>query len=149
MNLAIQIQEHEAIVKVAELPEVSGYEAELHLLFQNLINNAIKFRKSDEVPHIEISSVKTRKFWKISVKDNGIGMNPGYHDKVFTIFQRLHTREQYEGTGIGLAICKKIVENHGGSIWFDSVEGRGTTFHIKLPQTRKSILKQSTNQDVQ
>ena len=136
-DLAMQIQEHDAKLEIDDLPTIPGFEAELQLLFQNLINNAIKFRKEGEIPLIQIYATQTKKFWKISIKDNGIGMNPKYHDKVFTIFQRLHSRELYDGTGIGLAICKKIVESHQGSIWFESAEGRGTTFHIKLPQSLK------------
>jgi light-regulated signal transduction histidine kinase (bacteriophytochrome) len=106
---------------------------QLSQLFQNLIGNAIKFRGA-EWPHIRVSACDLGREWRFSVKDNGIGIDAQYADKVFVIFQRLHTRREYTGTGIGLAICKRIVERHGGRIWFDSEPGKGSTFYFTLPK---------------
>lgn len=101
-------------------------------LFQNLIDNAIKYR-SDKTPEIKITSKKTNNAWSFSVEDNGIGIPREYLERVFVIFQRLHTRDKYEGTGVGLAICKKIVERYGGKIWAESTGASGTAFHFTLP----------------
>jgi light-regulated signal transduction histidine kinase (bacteriophytochrome) len=103
-------------------------------LFQNLISNAIKFRKTEEPSVIRIIAKGKGKTCKISIQDNGIGFNMEYKDRIFQIFQRLHTRDKYPGTGIGLAICKKIVERHSGEIWVESSLGMGTTFNIMLPK---------------
>jgi light-regulated signal transduction histidine kinase (bacteriophytochrome) len=102
-------------------------------LFQNLIGNALKFRKPDVPPRVDVWAEREGDFWRISVRDNGIGLDPRFYERVFIIFQRLHTRDEYEGTGLGLAICKKIVERHGGRIWVDSREGEGATFSFTLP----------------
>ena len=125
------------------LPTIKGNEVELRLLFQNLISNGIKFRNPDTIPEIEIQCKevcdtddaikKEQKFWVFSVTDNGIGIAKEYQDRVFAIFQRLHSRLEYEGSGIGLAHCKKIVEAHSGKIWFTSEQGVGTTFCFSIP----------------
>ena len=134
-NLRFAIGESGAKVDVRTLPEVRGDPRQLTQLFQNLIGNALKFRKPGQAPHIEVWAGRAGNFWQVSVRDDGIGLDPRFYERVFIIFQRLHTREQYEGTGIGLAICKKIVERHGGRIWVQSQEGEGATFSFTLPAT--------------
>jgi PAS domain S-box-containing protein len=130
-NLKINIDEAKAIITNEELPEVRADASQLVQLFQNLIGNAVKFRGTG-LPHIHLSARDEGREWRFSVRDSGIGIDPQYADKVFTIFQRLHTREEYPGSGIGLAICKKIVERHGGRIWFESELGKGTTFFFTI-----------------
>ena len=106
---------------------------QLSQLFQNLIGNAIKYRGAD-IPRILISACEAGPEWRFSVKDNGIGIDAQYAEKVFVIFQRLHTMREYPGTGIGLSMCKRIVERHGGRIWFESELGKGSTFYFTLPK---------------
>ena len=106
---------------------------QLAQLFQNLIGNALKFRRDGVPPEIHVGARRDGSRWLFSVKDNGIGIAPEFHEKVFVIFQRLHGREKYAGTGIGLAICKKIVEQHGGKIWIESKVEQGSTFCFSLP----------------
>jgi light-regulated signal transduction histidine kinase (bacteriophytochrome) len=107
-------------------------------LLQNLIANAIKFH-GEQPPQIQIKAALHDQSWTISVQDNGIGIEPQYAERIFVIFQRLHTKEEYSGTGIGLAVCKKIVERHRGRIWFESEPGRGTTFFFTLPAIEEYI----------
>jgi signal transduction histidine kinase len=116
-----------------ELPVVMGDEDQLVQLFQNLIANAIKFR-SGPGPRIVVSAEAEDGYWRFSVQDNGIGIGKDYFDRIFVMFQRLHSRSAYPGTGIGLAICKKIVERHGGRIWVESEPGQGTVFKFTLPR---------------
>lgn len=114
------------------LPNVNAYETDLRMLFMNLITNAIKFSEDTITPKIEIQSEIENSHIQFSVNDNGIGIEPEYHDDIFNIFQRLHTRREYEGTGIGLSHCKKIVDLHGGEIWVESEKGQGSKFSFTL-----------------
>ena len=131
-NLELYIKENKATVSHDPLPEVMADYTQLVQVFQNLIINGIKFH-SEEAPIINISAEKKAREWVFSVQDNGIGIDPQYSEKIFEVFKRLHNKEQYPGTGIGLAICKKIVERHGGRIWVKSELGKGSTFHFTLP----------------
>jgi PAS domain S-box-containing protein len=131
-NLSASISETAAEIEVGELPSVSGHEGQLTHLFQNLIGNALKFRKSGEAPAVEISARRHGEAWQFTVADNGIGFDPKHADAVFGVFQRLHTRDEYPGTGIGLAMCKRIVEQHGGDIWVESSPSQGAAFHFTL-----------------
>jgi signal transduction histidine kinase/DNA-binding response OmpR family regulator len=142
-NLQVAIEENGAALTHDLLPTVMADATQLTQLFQNLIGNAIKFR-GEESPHIHISAhrpsaIENRQCdeWVFSVRDNGIGIDPEYHERIFMIFQRLHTREEYPGTGIGLAICRKIVERHGGRIWVESQPGKGSTFYFTIPMIER------------
>jgi len=137
-NLQRSIEENKAVVTYDALPKVLADSSQLSRLFQNLIGNAIKFN-GNELPKIHISAELKGEEWIFSVSDNGIGIDPKNFDRIFTVFQRLHAREEYEGTGIGLAICKKIVERHGGRIWVESEFGKGTTFYFTLPYQEITI----------
>jgi signal transduction histidine kinase len=127
------IDDANAQVACHELPKVGANQTRLGQLFQNLIGNGIKYRGS-RFPVIEVGSESAGDFWRFYVRDNGIGIEPKYADKIFAIFQRLHGKEEFSGTGIGLAICKKIVERAGGKIWFDSTPGDGSTFYFTWPK---------------
>ncbi len=131
-NLEAGIRESGALVTADPLPILPADGAQLAQLFQNLIGNAIKFR-GDAPPLINVTCQHRRGNWVISVRDNGIGLERQYAERIFLIFQRLHTRRQYPGTGIGLAICRKIVERHGGRIWVESRPGTGSTFSFTIP----------------
>lgn len=131
-NLAVPIREASIKISSESLPEVMGDSQELLQLYQNLIGNAVKFHGPVD-PFVHIAVEAKNDFWEFSVQDNGIGIDDEYAEKIFIIFQRLHGHNTYPGTGIGLAICKKIVENHKGSIWMDSQEGKGSTFYFTLP----------------
>ncbi|WP_460519566.1 sensor histidine kinase [Cyclobacterium sediminis] len=131
-DLNMNIKDAEATLLYDNLPILLGYETPLRLLFQNLINNAIKFRKKDTKPLIEIYATLKAGEWLFSIRDNGIGIASQYKDKIFVIFQRLHNKKKYEGSGIGLAHCKKIVDLHHGHIWVDSVPDKGSTFYFTI-----------------
>ncbi|MBD3884076.1 GAF domain-containing protein [Phormidium tenue FACHB-886] len=133
-NLTLAIEESGATVLYDALPEVTADLSQLTQLFQNLISNAIKFR-GEAPPIIQIAAQTHDQSWLFSVQDNGIGIEPQYAERIFVIFQRLHNRSEYPGTGIGLALCKKIVERHGGKIWIQSDPPQGTTFYFTLPKT--------------
>ncbi|MBO6621468.1 MAG: GHKL domain-containing protein [Balneola sp.] len=133
-DLAIKIKETNTTFDIGKLPEVKGFETELRLLFQNLINNAIKFCKPGTSPKISIHA-KEQDGWTFYIQDNGIGIADEHKDNIFSVFQRLHTTSEYEGTGIGLAHCKKIIELHKGDIGVISKEGEGSTFYFTIPDT--------------
>jgi len=133
-DLETMIKTSKAVIEVTEMPRLNLHESDIRQVFQNLIANAIKFRKRGTQPKIKISSQKINEKWKFSVSDNGIGIDPSYFERIFNIFQRLHTDEQeYEGYGIGLANCKKIIQLHQGEIWVESNIGQGTTFYFTIP----------------
>src|SRR5439155_15477341 len=119
------------------LPEVEGDESQLAQLLQNLIGNAVKFRGQAQAC-IHVSCSEQENEFVVAVTDNGIGIEPQYFERIFMVFQRLHDKGQYSGTGIGLAIVKKVVERHGGRIWVQSQPGAGTTFHFTMPKERKA-----------
>ena len=135
-NLQLYIDENRATIECGELPTVQGDTNQLVQLFQNLIANAVKFHGATPAV-IRVSAVQEDGASIFSVADNGIGFDMKYADKIFTIFQRLHSRDKYPGTGIGLAICKKVVERHGGKIWVESKPGVGSTFFFSLPMEAK------------
>lgn len=136
-NLAVAIEESKAEITHDELPAVLGDEVQLTQLFQNLIGNAVKFR-GDATPTVHVGVQRKGEEWEFAVRDNGIGIADQDFQRIFVVFQRLHSREKYPGTGIGLSVCKKIVERHGGRIWVESKVGRGTTFHFTIPVLKKS-----------
>lgn len=126
------IEQKNAQIIFHQLPTIKGYKVQLTQIFQNLINNALKYSKPEVTPEIHIDYVELEEFWKFSVADNGIGIAPNNQEKVFIIFQRLHSKQEFEGTGMGLAIVKKIVEHYGGTIWLESVVGKGSTFFFTI-----------------
>ena len=148
-DLELVIQEKNAVINVSELPEIEAVPGQMRQVFQNVLSNALKFSKKDTPPvinvqaetiaekSIESPASEDGNYCRITISDNGIGFDEQYRDKIFTIFQRLHTREKYEGTGIGLAITKKIVDKHGGIITATSAENVGSTFIIVLPILQK------------
>jgi two-component system, sensor histidine kinase and response regulator len=134
MQLQVAMAESGATITEDPLPTVNGDATQLLQLFQNLVANAIKFR-GEPAPQVHVSAQATEEGWCFSVRDNGIGIAPEYFDRIFLLFQRLHGRNEYPGTGIGLALCKRIVERHGGRIWVESAEGAGSTFRFTLARS--------------
>lgn len=134
-DLQNRIKENKATVNVGKLPIIDAYKTELRLLFQNLISNGLKFKRKGVAPQIDISAQLNENDWTFCVKDNGIGIDDKFKDKLFMIFKRLPTEQEYEGTGIGLAHCKKVVDLHNGKIWVDSVPGKGSSFYFTIPLT--------------
>lgn len=148
-NLKVALDESQARIEIQPLPTVLGDATQLTQLFQNLIGNALKFHGDkppvvhvaaeliDAEPNSQLPSPNSHlpaKHWRFSIRDEGIGIEPQYFERIFVLFQRLHTREEYPGTGIGLAVCKKIVERHGGRIWVESRPGQGATFFFTIPE---------------
>jgi light-regulated signal transduction histidine kinase (bacteriophytochrome) len=127
------VEETSTVIYQDPLPVVLGDEVQLLQVFQNLIANAIKFRGA-ETPQIQVTADRQGPEWVFAIKDNGIGIAPEHQERIFSVFQRLHHRAEYPGTGIGLAICKKIVERHGGRIWVKSQPGKGSTFYFSIPE---------------
>ena len=136
-NLGAAIHESGASITHDTLPSLMGDPTQLTQLFQNLIGNGLKFHAGNR-PEIHVGARRTDDGWLFSVRDNGIGIDPQYRERIFIIFQRLHTRTEYPGTGIGLAICKRIVERHGGQITVDSEPGKGSTFSFNIPDREYS-----------
>jgi signal transduction histidine kinase len=144
-NLGAAISDAKAVVTIQpDLPTLSGHRSELVRLFQNLIGNAIKYCPSDRIPDVSVTCRRDGKVWVIAVLDNGIGIDSNQFERVFGVFQRLHTSAQYEGTGIGLAVCRKIVEHHGGRIWVESEEGKGSVFLFTVPAEETPGLETET-----
>jgi PAS domain S-box-containing protein len=133
-DMKASIKSSNATVISGNLPTVTAYPVELRVLFQNLLSNALKYKRKDISPTVLISSKTDEKYWTFTVEDNGIGIDSKYNEKIFVIFQRLHNAKEYRGTGIGLAHCKKILELHNGSIWMESEVGEGTKFHFTIPK---------------
>lgn len=127
------LAETRAVVRREALPAVSGDRAQIVHVFQNLLSNAVKYHPPGVSPEVRVSAVRDGSMWRFTVQDNGIGIAPEYQERIFALFQRLHTRAQYPGTGIGLTLCKKIVERHNGRIWVESEAGKGAAFHFTLP----------------
>ncbi|MCE5301127.1 MAG: PAS domain S-box protein [Spirochaetia bacterium] len=131
-GIKFKIAEKNGVIEVFDLPVINADPTQIRQVFQNMITNALKFSKPDVPPVIKISAEKDGGFWKFAVADNGIGIDTKYYDRIFIIFQKLHPKEQYEGTGIGLTIVKKIIERHGGRVWLESMPGEGTTFYFTV-----------------
>ena len=140
-NLAAAIAQTRASVHCGHLPVVLADERKLVQVFQNLIANAIKFRRPDIAPDIQIKARAGGGVWTISVEDNGIGFDEKYADRIFEVFQRLHGVGQYQGNGIGLAVCRRVIEHHGGKLWANSKPGQGPTFLFTLPEPDEAALR--------
>lgn len=134
LEFTFSISERGAEVQVDPLPVVAGYKSGLRQLFQNLLGNALKYNRSTP-PRVHIGYCAEERQHRFFVRDNGIGIDPRYFEKIFIIFQQLHTKEEYTGTGIGLAIARKIVDQHGGRIWVESEPGAGSSFYFTIPKT--------------
>ncbi|MBF0558926.1 MAG: PAS domain S-box protein [Nitrospirae bacterium] len=145
-NLKMSVDESCAEITVDALPEVKVDESQFMRLFQNLIGNAVKYRR-ETAPRIRVSATKDGNVWVFSVADNGIGIDPKYHERIFKIFQRLHDRDKYTGTGIGLAVCRRIVERHGGRIWVESEQGKGSVFYFTIPENLAGELQWNSGSD--
>jgi light-regulated signal transduction histidine kinase (bacteriophytochrome) len=139
-SLRTAVAEAGAEVVVGPLPTLAGDRRELTQLLQNLIANALKFRSPERSPKVAVSAERGTDGWTVRVADNGIGVGPSHADRIFKMFQRLHTREEYPGTGIGLAVCSRIVERHGGRIWVEPTPGGGATFCFTLAAVREAAL---------
>jgi light-regulated signal transduction histidine kinase (bacteriophytochrome) len=138
--LAAAISEADADFELGELPVVAGDSGQLNRLFENLISNGVKFRAEGRKPLIKIGAESHAGAWHFFISDNGIGVEERHRERIFNVFQRLHGAGEYRGTGIGLSICKKVVERHGGRIWVEETEGGGSTFKFVLPEVQKNEL---------
>lgn len=138
-NLQQILDESKAEISKEVLPTVQGDPVLLGQVIQNLLSNALKFRHKDRLPHIRIGARCDGTHWRFNVTDNGIGIPQQYHDKVFGVFQRLHSRDDYAGTGIGLAICRKAIQQLGGTITIDPTHTEGTSFHFTIPSTKELV----------
>lgn len=132
-RLRAALDEDGAQINVGEMPTVAGHSGQLTQLFQNLVGNGLKFCRDGVTPTVDVTATTDGKSTRIRVQDNGIGIAPEHHQRVFEMFKRLHTQDEYEGTGIGLALCRKIVDRHGGDLALESTVGEGTTFVVTLP----------------
>lgn len=128
------ITECQATITIGTLPSIKVNPTQIEQLLLNLIGNSLKYRGTQH-PVIDISATRNQEYWEFAIRDNGIGLDPIYAKQIFVIFQRLHTKQEFAGTGIGLAICQKIVEHHGGEIWVKSTPGEGSTFFFTIPHT--------------
>lgn len=131
-NLAVRMSESDAEIDIEELPHVRGDESQLHQVLQNVLSNALEY-SGDDPPRVDISAERNGSMWEVSVRDEGVGIEPGEQDRIFEIFQRLESRTDHGGSGIGLALCERIIERHGGEIWVESEPGEGATFSFTLP----------------
>jgi PAS domain S-box-containing protein len=131
-SMVLHIEEHNCKITHDTLPDLSGNKTQIYQLFQNLINNGLKYQEDNPEPHVHIGVKDEKTHWEFSIKDNGIGMEERHLGKIFDVFQRLHKKSRYAGTGVGLSICKKVVERHGGKIWVNSKKGKGSTFYFTL-----------------
>jgi light-regulated signal transduction histidine kinase (bacteriophytochrome) len=129
------IQEKSVEIQIDKLPKLASYKAPLTQTLHCLLDNAIHYSKKDQNPKVSVSTKDLGNFWEIQIADNGIGIDPQFHKKIFVIFQRLHNKGQHEGTGIGLSIVKKHVESWGGEVWLDSSPGKGSNFYFTIPKT--------------
>lgn len=135
-NIQLQLVENKGVIYTGVLPRIIGNTTLLVQVFQNIISNAIKFKRPEIAPEVRINALTNKEFHMISIRDNGIGIAPEYHSQVFGVFKRLHSKADYEGSGIGLATCKKIIEQKGGKIWVESEPGFGTSFHFTWPVSK-------------
>ncbi|HUO06507.1 MAG TPA: PAS domain S-box protein [Candidatus Binataceae bacterium] len=142
--LRLRIEESRAAITRDPMPRVMGEEVRLYEVFQNLVGNALKFN-GDSTPAIHVGCSRKNGEWLFSVADNGIGIAPEYHERIFAMFQRLHGRGEYPGTGIGLAICKRVIERHGGRIWLESAPGKGSVFSFTLPAIDREVMREPAN----
>lgn len=138
-ELQEEISDTEATIKVSTLPTLKGHPTDMKQLFQNLLSNSLKYRRTDVAPIIKIWGEEQGESYLLAISDNGIGIDKQYFDRIFQLFQRLHGRSQYPGTGIGLATCKKIVDLYGGEIWLDSTPEEGSTFYLTIPKQVKTV----------
>jgi len=137
-DLSLKINNTNATINWNKMPQIMGIKAEMRLLFQNLISNALKFQSKSNSPEINIDVVEKEDYWQFSVSDNGIGIEPAHLDKIFSIFHRVHSKDKFEGTGIGLAHCAKIVDIHGGEIWVESTLNEGSTFFFTIKKIEQN-----------